>query len=169
VLSHADIKEILPHRHPMLLVDAVRAVEPGVSITAIKNVTCNEPCFAHLYDRAPLNAYAYPPVLIIESFCQAAGIMYNLRRRQDTSLTDRLMLFGSLSKFVFLRQVFPGETLEHHIRLERGLTDAAVFSGEIWTADQRIAVVERVVVALRPTTVLVERCSQAKWAGAESS
>ncbi len=151
--SLPQIKHILPHRHPMLLVDAVRAIDPGDRIRVIKNVTCNESCFGSLRDDAPDEAYAYPCSLIIESFCQAAGIMYNLLQPAQLP-PDRLMLFGSIARFVFHDEVFPGETMEHRVRLERSLSDAAIFSGEVWVHDRRIACVERVVVALRPVGIL---------------
>lgn len=154
MLSHAQIKDILPHRYPMLLVDVVRTVEPGVHITALKNVTGNEACFAHLPHPAPAVAYAYPQTLIIESFCQAAGIMYSLQQRNEIDLSTLVMLFGSIAKFRFYGDVFPGDTMEHRARLERAISDAAIFSGEVWVGERKIADVERVVVALRPSDVL---------------
>lgn len=154
MLNHAQIKAILPHRYPMLLVDAVRSLEPGIAITAIKAVTGNESCFAQLADTAPRAAYSYPQTLIIESFCQAAGIMYNAAQDETVDLAGMLMLFGSISKFRFYAAVFPGDTLEHRVRLERAISDAAIFSGEVWVGERKIADVDRVVVALRPADVL---------------
>lgn len=159
MLSHSQIKHILPHRYPMLLVDAVHTVEPGVHITAIKNITGNEACFAHLVDTIPPAGYAYPQTLIIESFCQAAGIMYALQQQEEADLNAALMLFGSIAKFRFYDDAFPGDTLEHRARLERAITDAAIFSGEVWVKERKIADVERVVVALRPAETLVATSS----------
>lgn len=154
MIGHSEIKRILPHRHPMLLVDAVRAVEPGVSIVAIKNITLNEPCFANEprqpHDAAP----AYPAVLLVESFCQAAGILEALSRRTSRATDDTVMLFGSMSKVEFHADAYPGDTLVHSVRLESALSDAAVFSGEIRTADRLIATVGRVIVAIRPASSL---------------
>ncbi|MCK5431176.1 MAG: 3-hydroxyacyl-[acyl-carrier-protein] dehydratase FabZ, partial [Gammaproteobacteria bacterium] len=52
-LDIQKIKEFLPHRYPFLLVDKVLAYEPGESLTAIKNVTFNEPCFQGHFPERP--------------------------------------------------------------------------------------------------------------------
>lgn len=153
MFSHSEIKAILPHRYPMLLVDQVLALDPGTQITAVKNVTGNEPCFMGLIDGLEVEAYAYPTSLIIESFCQAAGILY-AAEQAGPATDDKVMLFGSIAKFQFRTEVFPGQTMEHRVRLEKALTDSAVFSGEVIVAGQRVAEVERVVVAIRPANVL---------------
>lgn len=154
MISHAGIKDVLPHRHPMLLVDRVLEVDPGERIVALKNVTANEPCFAGVRDGAPEDAYAYPATLVVESFCQAAGIMYNLLRAQEAAAGDVVMLFGAISSFRFHHDVLPGSTMEHHVRLEKGLADAAVFAGEVRVDGRVVADVDRVVVALRPAEAL---------------
>ena len=61
MIRHADIRLILPHRHPMLLVDAVLGVEEGRAVKAIKSVSRNEPCFAPLARELPHTAFEYPP------------------------------------------------------------------------------------------------------------
>ena len=153
MIRHAEIKLILPHRHPMLLVDAVLAVHEGRSVTAIKNVSRNEFCFAALPRELPHTAFEYPPSLIIESFCQAAGILQVLSTR-DAARTGLLMLFGAVSNLHFHGAVYAGETLVHEARIETALSDAAIFSGTVSVADRLIMTVERVVVALRPNAAL---------------
>ena len=69
-----DIHEILkylPHRYPFLLVDRVLSCEPGKGITALKNVTINEPFFNGHFPNYPV----MPGVLVIEALAQAAGIL----------------------------------------------------------------------------------------------
>jgi 3-hydroxyacyl-[acyl-carrier-protein] dehydratase len=158
VLSHSEIKSILPHRYPMLLVDRVVSLEPGNRITAVKNVTGNEPCFAGLVDGLEPSAYAYPNSLVIESFCQAAGILY-AAEQSEVRATGKVMLFGSIARFRFHADIFPGQTMEHHVRLEKALTDSAVFSGEVRVDGKAVADVERVVVAIRPASVLAAAAS----------
>jgi 3-hydroxyacyl-[acyl-carrier-protein] dehydratase len=154
LLSHAQIKGILPHRHPMLLVDGVRSLEPGSRIVAVKCVTGSEPCYAHLADDGAEQSYAYPRSLVVESFGQAASIIYCSRRRQEGDVPDQVMLFGSASRCRFEGNVFPGETMEHRARLDRSLSDAAIFSGEVWVGSRRIAEVAQIIVVLRPAGVL---------------
>src|SRR5215210_16794 len=123
LLSHAQIRDILPHRHPMLLVDGVRSLEPGVRIVAVKCVTGSEPCYAHLAEGSAPQGYAYPRSLIVESFGQAASIIYCARRRQEGDMPEQVMLFGSARRCRFEGDVFPGETMEHRARLDRSLSD----------------------------------------------
>lgn len=153
-ISFGEIKSILPHRPPMLLVDAVRSLTPGDSIVAVKSVTGNESCYTIMRDDAPAESLAYPCSLIIESFCQAAGILYNHGERLAGRTVTGVMLFGAISDYTFESQAFPGDTLEHRVQLVRGLSDAAIFSGETWVGNRLVARVEHVVVALRPAEAL---------------
>jgi 3-hydroxyacyl-[acyl-carrier-protein] dehydratase len=153
MIRHADIRLILPHRHPMLLVDAVLGVEEGRWVKAIKNVSRNEPCFAALTRELPHTAFEYPPSLIIESFCQAAGILQVVSTR-DAAPAGSLMLFGAVSNLQFHGAAYAGETLVHEARIETALSDAAIFSGTVSVGDRVIMTVERVVVALRSTDAL---------------
>ncbi len=81
-----DIHEILkylPHRYPFLLVDRVISCEPGKDITALKNVTINEPFFGGHFPHYPV----MPGVLIIEALAQAAAILTlkTVNRQTDES------------------------------------------------------------------------------------
>lgn len=153
VLRHSDIKAILPHRHPMLLVDTVTSLEDGVRITATKAITANEPCFVGLHGAVAADEYVYPSSLIIESFCQAAGILYAMMQTGQQR-DGEVMLFGSISKFRFHGVAPVGEVMEHHVQVDKAFPDMAVFCGEVHVNGRNIANVERVVVALRPTGVL---------------
>jgi len=149
ILNHAELRAVLPHRYPMLLVDAVRSIEPGESIVAVKNVTGTEPCYADLSETAESVGYAYPRSLIIESFGQAASIIYMIRDQEAPEL-DTVMLFGSARSCRFHSDVFPGDTMEHRARLLRKLSDAAIFTGEVWVEDRKVVEVGQFIVALRP-------------------
>ena len=71
-----QIKELLPHRYPLLLVDRVidYSLEPEVTLTAIKNVTVNEPYFNGHFPQNPI----MPGVLILEAMAQACGLLANV-------------------------------------------------------------------------------------------
>ncbi len=157
MIAHSDIKLILPHRYPMLLVDVVRTIDAGSRIVAIKNISRNEPCFAAAGERD--DACAYPPSLIIESFCQSAGVLQVLSNRQSGDADEQVMLFGSMSEIEFHDHAYAGDTLVHHVQLETTLSDAAVFSGEVRICDRVIVTVGRVVVALRPASALAAAAS----------
>ena len=71
VLTSEQIAGLLPHRYPFALVDRVIAHEPGVSATAIKNITINEPQFQGHFPDRPL----MPGVLIVEAMAQVGGLI----------------------------------------------------------------------------------------------
>jgi len=154
MLSHHEIKKLLPHRHPMLLVDAVRELQVGSHIVAVKNITGNEPCYAGLNDHADPRSLAYPCTLIIESFCQAAGILCARMQQEAGCQVEGLMLFGAISHFRFFADALPGDTLEHHVCLEKGLSNAGTFSGVVLAQGRKIAEAERVLFAIRPVELL---------------
>ena len=103
VLEIEEIKSILPHRYPFLLVDRVLELEPGRRAVGVKNVTANEPFFqGHVPQRAIM-----PGVLIIEAMAQIGGIMV-------LSLPEhkgKMAYLGTISEAKFRRPVVPGDTL----------------------------------------------------------
>lgn len=149
MLSAARIAEILPHRFPMLLVDRVTELEPGRGLTALKAVTVNEPWYREL----PAG-HGYPAVLLIESWCQAAGVLAAWDSPNPDVLSGQVMLFGSMSGIRFHGEVLPGDVVEHHVRLVRALSDTVIFEGESLVAGRRVLEAERVVMAMRPAEVL---------------
>ena len=71
IIDIEEIKKILPHRYPFLLIDRVIEVKQGDCIKAIKNITYNEPCFqGHFPSKSVM-----PGVLIIEAFAQATALL----------------------------------------------------------------------------------------------
>jgi 3-hydroxyacyl-[acyl-carrier-protein] dehydratase len=143
MIMEADrIRDLLPHRYPMLLVDRVLDAEPSVSLTAVKAITVNEPCFADGGD------LAYPEVLMMESWGQAAGVLVLL----GEELGDRVMLFGSMSGVDIHRRVRPGDVLEHRVRIFRALADTVIFEGDCKVAGEPVMTVTRMVMAFRGVT-----------------
>lgn len=148
------IRAVLPHRHPMLLVDRVLHLEPGVGLRAIKAVTASEPWYAGL-DQDPARPvtgpdYAYPHALLVESWCQAAGVLATWTRPNPDVRTGRVMLFGAISEITFGAPVLPGDVLEHRVVLDREVGDTVIFSGAALVDGTPVLSVGRVVVAFRP-------------------
>ena len=100
------IMELLPHRYPFLLVDRVTAVEDG-RLSAIKNVTVNEPFFQGHFPGEPI----MPGVLILEAMAQLAGVL--LLRRLET--TGKLAVLWSIDRVKLRRSVVPGDQLRIEI------------------------------------------------------
>jgi 3-hydroxyacyl-[acyl-carrier-protein] dehydratase len=101
-----EVKNFLPHRYPFLLVDKVLNIEIGKSLTAVKNVTFNEPHFTGHFPSQPI----MPGVLIIEALAQATGILAfksEVGRPQEGQI---YMLVG-VDNARFKRMVEPGDQL----------------------------------------------------------
>ena len=149
-LDHAAIRDCLPVRHPMLLVDRVVALEPGVSITAEKAVTGSEPCYRWLPDGLPPERYAYPSALVLESFGQAAAVLWvHTGRAGAAELAEVLMLAGFRRCRVEGR-VFPGDVLRHEIRIDQVVHGNAFSSGATYVGKRRVASMGSLVAASRP-------------------
>ena len=101
-----QIKEFLPHRYPMLLVDRVLNWESGKHITAIKNVTANEEFFNGHFPNKPV----MPGVLMIEAMAQAAALLSFLTMGQKPD-ENTLVYFLGIDNARFKRPVEPGDQL----------------------------------------------------------
>jgi 3-hydroxyacyl-[acyl-carrier-protein] dehydratase len=108
------IAELLPHRYPFLLVDRVIALEPGKRITAIKNVTINEPFFQGHFPGNPV----MPGVLILEAMAQAYGILVQLSAQQVPE-TKPLYYLVKIDKARFSKIVRPGDQLQLEVEQKR--------------------------------------------------
>ncbi len=121
MLSNVDVRKILPHRYPFLLVDKVLEVEAGKKVVAIKNVTTNEPFFQGHFPDYPV----MPGVLIVEALAQASGIAVAMLEENK----GKLGLFAGIETMKFKRQVLPGDVLklESEILVSKmGVTKARV-------------------------------------------
>lgn len=145
-MSSADIKRLLPHRYPMLLLDRIVDAVPGESLVAIKAVSSNEPWYAGLPDGSD---DAYPATLLAESWCQAAGLLICLSAPNPDVLTGKVTLFGSIIGLDLVRPVYPGDVVRHEVRLVRAISDAAMFTGTATVDGTPVLRVGSIAVALR--------------------
>ena len=114
-----EIREYLPHRYPFLLVDRVVELELGERITALKNVSVNEPFFTGHFPELPI----MPGVLIIEALAQAAGIL-GFKTVNKKPADGSIYLFVGADKMRFKRRVVPGDRLHLHaeiLTVKRGI------------------------------------------------
>ena len=112
-LDILQIQNLLPHRYPFLLVDRVVDCQPGISVTAIKNVTINEPFFQGHFEGRPI----MPGVLIIEAMAQAGGILYYLS--SDDIEAGQLFYLVAVDEARFRRPVLPGDQLQMDVTVAR--------------------------------------------------
>ena len=110
-LGPAEIRDLIPHRYPFLLVDRIDELEPGVRAVGIKNVTQNEPFFQGHFPDYPV----MPGVLVVEAMAQvgAVGVMAGGEHK------EKLALFAGIDGVRFRRQVLPGDVLRMEVRIER--------------------------------------------------
>jgi 3-hydroxyacyl-[acyl-carrier-protein] dehydratase len=108
-MSAMDIHQILqhlPHRYPILLVDRVIDIVPGERITALKNVSVNEPFFPGHYPHHPV----MPGVLIVEAMAQAAAIL-SFKSMGDKPDEKSVYYFVGIDGARFKKPVSPGDQL----------------------------------------------------------
>ncbi|MCF8719547.1 3-hydroxyacyl-ACP dehydratase FabZ [Nitrospina gracilis] len=104
MLDINDIKKIIPHRYPMLLVDKVIECDDDSRIVGIKNVTHNEPFFPGHFPEFPV----MPGVLIVEAMAQVACILALRVLKKEGHAS---VLFTGIDGVKFRRPVVPGDTL----------------------------------------------------------
>lgn len=131
LLDIQAIREILPHRFPMLLVDSILELE-AERIVGIKNVTANEPFFSGHFPDFPV----MPGVLIVEAMAQVAGVLV-LKQIEDRK--SKLVLLASIEEAKFRKPVRPGDQLRIEMKVTRRKATVAKMHGQ--------ATVDGVVVA----------------------
>lgn len=105
------LQTLLPHRYPFLLLDRVTAFEANKTLTAIKNVTMNEPFFQGHFPEFPV----MPGVLITEALAQACGTLAILSEGGRNE--DEIYFFAGIDCARFKRQVIPGDQLVFEVEL----------------------------------------------------
>jgi len=123
-ISLNEIKDLIPHRYPMLLVDKVVDHEPRKSLHAIKNVTINEPIFTGHFPDAAI----FPGVLILEALAQATGILGF--KSSEGREENEMYLFASIDKARFKQPVLPGDTMHLHVEFIKERRGMWKFYGE---------------------------------------
>lgn len=110
-LNIQRILDILPHRYPFVLIDRIIEITEGEMLTAIKNVTFNEPYFNGHFPGNPV----MPGVLQLEAMAQAAGALM----LRYISSEGKLAFFMSCDKVKFRRPVIPGDQIEIFVKIKK--------------------------------------------------
>ena len=133
-MNALDIHEVLkylPHRYPFLLIDRVLTWTKDESLTAIKNVTINEPFFQGHFPHHPV----MPGVLIIEAMAQACAIL-SLKSLGKVPNDDSVYYFVGIDKARFKRPVEPGDQLTIKALLKRRMKGIWLFEGEAYVGEE---------------------------------
>lgn len=136
-----EIKEITPHRYPFLFVDRVLEVEPGKSILAVKNVTCNEEFFNGHFPQRPI----MPGVLQVEALAQAAGLLIFYTTNIPVDATNWYYLAG-VDNARFKRLVEPGDQLHLRVEVAKQRRELWVFNAKA-TVDGELACSAELLIA----------------------
>ncbi|MDO5650342.1 MAG: 3-hydroxyacyl-ACP dehydratase FabZ [Gallicola sp.] len=103
-LNSNEIEKIIPHRYPMLLIDKIVEVEPGIKAKSIKCVTANEPFFQGHFPQE----HIMPGVLILEAMAQTGAVAMLLEEENK----GKIGLFTGIKDAKFRGMVKPGDVLE---------------------------------------------------------
>ncbi|HUP05279.1 MAG TPA: 3-hydroxyacyl-ACP dehydratase FabZ [Bryobacteraceae bacterium] len=134
ILDINEIRAVLPHRYPFLLVDRIIEMGPD-SVVGIKNVTLNEPHFTGHFPDFPV----MPGVLIVEAMAQTAGVLV-LKSIPDRE--NKLVLLVAIDYARFRKPVVPGDTLRMEMKIVKQKASVAKIAGKATVDGQLVAEVE---------------------------
>ncbi|MCA5011366.1 MULTISPECIES: 3-hydroxyacyl-ACP dehydratase FabZ [unclassified Enterococcus] len=129
-----EIKEIIPHRYPFLLLDTVEEIVIGEKVIAKKNVTINEPFFQGHFPGEPV----MPGVLILEALAQAGAVA--LLSMPD--FKGKTAYFGGIDKAKFRQKVVPGDTLMLEVEIVKVKSVAGIGKGTATVNGKKVAEAE---------------------------
>ncbi len=139
MMNIEEIKKILPHRYPFLLVDRVIDYERGKWIKAIKNVTVNEPFFMGHFPNNPV----MPGVLVIEAMAQAGGILSFLSLSEEEFNASiggkKTVYFMGVDKVKFRKPVVPGDKLDMNVEIIKYRMKVWKMQGKCFVDDNLVA------------------------------
>ncbi|WP_353893967.1 3-hydroxyacyl-ACP dehydratase FabZ [Proteinivorax hydrogeniformans] len=130
-LNAQQIKEIIPHRYPFLLVDKIVELEKGKKATGYKNVTVNEEFFNGHFPDNPV----MPGVLIIEALAQVGAVAM----LSTEEFAGKTAYFTGINKAKFRRKVVPGDVLKLEAELVKARRNAGVAKVEASVEGQKAA------------------------------
>jgi len=131
ILEIEEIKSLIPHRPPILLIDRVLDITPGKNIKAIKNISINEEVFRGHFPGNPV----MPGTSIVEGMAQVACVLF---RKTYPDLVIKTYYLGSL-KVRFLNAALPGDSLEFNIESIKMTSVGGVFAVLAVVGEKEIA------------------------------
>ena len=126
-----DIIKILPHRYPFILIDKIEINEPGKSLTALKNVTINEPFFLGHFPDKPV----MPGVLLLETMAQAGGFLV---LHSIDNADKKLIYLSSIKSARFKEIAQPGDQLLIKAKLDKFKMGTCKIISSIYVDNQLI-------------------------------
>lgn len=128
ILNINEIKKIIPHRYPFLLVDKAEILIPGKKGIGYKNITIGEPFFTGHFPEEPI----MPGVLIVEALAQVGAIVL----LSEKKFQGKTPYFAGLNKVRFKRKVIPGDTLNMEVEITRLRGSIGIGQGKAFVDDE---------------------------------
>ena len=128
-----EIKGLIPHRYPFLLIDKVIDIVKNQSATGVKNVTINEPYFPGHFPSSPV----VPGVLQIESMAQTAAVL--VAKSLNISDPNALVLLTTIDNAKFRKPVIPGDVMNLVISVKKIRNKLWKFSGQVIVDSKRVS------------------------------
>lgn len=132
VLDIKSILKLLPHRYPFVLIDRIIDIQQGSKVTAVKNVTYNEPFFQGHFPDQPI----LPGVLILEAMAQAGAF---LALNSVRNPLEKNMFFSAINSSKFRQPVIPGDQLRIEVELLKIRMGAVKLSGKAYVKDKLVS------------------------------
>ncbi len=133
VVDIPEIKKLIPHRYPFLLIDYVKEIRLGESAIGVKNVSINEPFFQGHFPKEPI----MPGVLIIEALAQTAAVL--VVKTTGEAENELLVYFMSMNNTKFRKLVKPGDTLKLLVETVQNRRNIWKFYGKAFVAEEVVA------------------------------
>ena len=140
-LGIKEIQEIIPHRHPFLLIDFIDELEPGVRAVGYKSITFNEPQFNGHFPGQPV----MPGVLMIEALAQVGAVAI-LSLPENKGKTA---FFGSINNAKFKQRVLPGDRLKLECEIIKRKGPIGIGKAVATNAEGKIAVSAELTFAIQ--------------------
>ncbi len=131
-LGVKEIQEIIPHRHPFLLIDSIEELEPGVRAVGYKSITYNEPQFAGHFPQEPV----MPGVLMVEALAQVGAIAI----LSVEGNKGKTAYFASINNAKFKQKVVPGDYLKLECEIIRQKGPMGIGKAVAYNKDGKVAV-----------------------------
>ena len=128
-----EIKRLIPHRYPFLLLDKVIDIVKNESATGVKNVTVNEPYFPGHFPSSSV----VPGVLQIGSMAQTAAVL--VAKSLDVSDSNALVLLTTIDNAKFRKPVIPGDVMSLFISVRKIRNKLWKFNGQVIVDSQKVS------------------------------
>ena len=140
-----QIKKVIPHRYPFLLIDRITKIEPGKRVEGFLNISVTNPVFEGHFPGHPV----YPGVLIIEGMAQTGAILPSTILKKE-EMEEKVIYFMSIDKAKFRKPVKPGDKLVYRVELIK-------IRGRIWHLQGKAFVEEELVSEAELKAIIMDK------------